>query len=96
MSKWPPSCKSNASESQKLTEEQEKELQKLTNEMSNSAFDVVEDFKENPSENSGSTIQVHEDSPYLYDWLVGDRWKKVLSYLPQELFSKKKNEDDTE
>ena len=48
-----------------LTKEQEKELQKLTDEMMDSATGVFEDYQSNPSEMSGSTIQIHESSPFL-------------------------------
>ncbi len=81
--------------SDKLTKKQEKELQKLADEMVDFASDVVGDYRENPSEISGSTIQINENSPYLYDWLEGDKWKKVLSYMPKELMNKK-DKDDTE
>ena len=79
----------------KLTKKQEEELQKLVSEMSDFASDVVSDYNENPSEISGSEIHIHEESPYLYDWLEGDKWKRVLSHIPKELLSKKE-EDDTE
>jgi signal transduction histidine kinase len=51
----------------KLTEEQLKELQKLTDEIIEEAKEVVKDYSENPSEMSGSTIQVHENSPYVVE-----------------------------
>ena len=81
--------------SDELTKKQEEELQKLVNELSNFASDVVDDYRENPSEISGSTIQINENSPYLYDWLEGDKWKRVLSHIPKELMNKK-DKDDTE
>ena len=83
------------SKKDKLTKKQKEELQKLTDEMSDLANDVVTDYKEVPSEISGSVIEVSENSPYLYDWLKGDRWKRVLSHVPEEL-PNKKDEDDTE
>jgi hypothetical protein len=49
----------------KLTKEQLKELQKLTDDIMYEAKEVVKDYSENPSDMSGSTIQVHENSPYL-------------------------------
>ena len=49
----------------KLTKEQIKQLQELTDEIMDEAKEVVKDYSENPSEMSGSTIQVHENSPYL-------------------------------
>ena len=80
--------------SDELTKKQKEELQKLVSELSDFAFDVVGDYKENPSEISGSTIEINENSPYLYDWLEGDKWKRVLTHIPEELFNKK-DEDDS-
>ena len=77
--------------SDELSKEQKKELQKLTDEMMDSATGVFEDYQSNPSELSGSTIQIHETSPFLNGWLKGDKWKKVLSYIPF-----KSNKNDTE
>ena len=51
----------------KLTKEQIKRLQELTDEIMDEAKEVVKDYSENPSEMSGSTIQVHENSPYLVE-----------------------------
>ena len=48
-----------------LNEEQKKELQKLADEVLREAKLVVDDFNNNPSEESGSIIQVHQDSPLL-------------------------------
>ena len=50
-----------------LNEEQKKELQKLADEVLREAKLVVDDFNNNPSEESGSIIQVHQDSPLLDD-----------------------------
>ena len=74
-----------------LTKEQKEKLQKLTDEIIDSATGVFEDYQSNPSELSGSIIQIHESSPFLQKWLKGDKWKKVLNYIP---FKSKKN--DTE
>ena len=73
-----------------LTKKQKEKLQKLTDEMMNLSTEVVEDYQNNPSELSGSTIQIHETSPFLQKWLKGDKWKKVLSYIPF-----KSNKNDT-
>ena len=78
-----------------LTEEQEKELQLLTDEISDFAINVVDDYKNNPSEISGSIIELNENSPYLYDWIKGDGWKKVMTHIPEELIQKK-DKNDTE
>tara|TARA_Y100001963_G_C6683984_1_gene401278 strand:+ start:332 stop:580 length:249 start_codon:yes stop_codon:yes gene_type:complete len=48
-----------------LNEEQKRELQKLADEVLREARLVVDDFNNNPSEESGSIIQVHQDSPLL-------------------------------
>ena len=42
-----------------------KELERLAKEMSEEAKKVREDYKKNPSEMSGSVVQIHEDSPFL-------------------------------
>ena len=49
----------------KLTKEEQKELDKLLKEITEEARLVVEDYIKNPSEMSGSVIQIHEDSPIL-------------------------------
>ena len=41
------------------------ELERLAKEMSEEAKKVREDYKKNPSEMSGSVVQIHEDSPFL-------------------------------
>jgi len=48
-----------------LTKEQQELLKRLTDEMMNLATEVVDDYETNPSEMSGSTTQVHIDSPIL-------------------------------
>jgi len=53
--------------SNKLTKKQKEELQKLIDEIMNLSTEVVEDYKQNPSENSGSITHVHESSPYLVE-----------------------------
>ena len=63
---------------EKLTKEQYEELQKLTEDLTDSAKAMVEDYKDNPSEYSGSVdvekglvkgdgVTIHEDSPLLED-----------------------------
>ena len=49
----------------KLTKKQEKELQELTDKIIQDAKKVRLDYKENPSEMSGSVHHVHENSPFL-------------------------------
>ena len=48
-----------------LTKEQQLELQKLINELSDVAKDVFDDYTKNPSESSGSITQIHQNSPFL-------------------------------
>ena len=48
-----------------LTDEQKAHLEKLVKEITNEVEKVVKDYKENPSEMSGSITQVHENSPLL-------------------------------
>ena len=50
---------------QGLTKEQQKELDKLTEDMVQEAKKVRLDYEENPSEMSGSVHFVHENSPFL-------------------------------
>ena len=47
-------------------------------EMIDDAKDVVKDYNENPSEESGSYVSVHETSPYLKEQFTGDSWKKIV------------------
>ena len=49
----------------KLTKEEQKELDKLLKDVLKEAKAVVEDYANNPSEVSGSVIQIHQDSPFL-------------------------------
>ena len=69
----------------KLTKKDKEELEKLKNEILDEAKKVVEDYVENPSENSGSSVNIHQNSPYLDTELdndeplySGSRWTKVL------------------
>lgn len=48
-----------------LTEKQKKEIEKLIKLITEQAKLVVEDYVTNPSEESGSLIQIHQDSPLL-------------------------------
>ena len=51
----------------KLTDEQEKELKRLIEEVTNAAKDMVKDYEINPpvSGSEGTVIVVHENSPIL-------------------------------
>ena len=76
--------------SDELTKKQEEELQKLTKQVLDEARLVVESYEKEPSEISGSVVQIHETSPFFKGWLKGNKWKKVLSYIPF-----KSNKNDT-
>ena len=68
----------------KLTKEQIKQLQELTDEIMDEAKEVVKDYSENPSEMSGSTIQVHENSPYL-----AEREERLITFDGKKVKIKK-------
>jgi len=63
---------------------QEKELEQLKKEILDEAKTVVEDYVDNPSEISGSTIGIHQNSPFLdtdendEPAFSGSRWTKVI------------------
>jgi len=68
-----------------LTKEQKEELEKLKNEIIDEAKKVVENYVDNPSEISGSTIGIHQNSPFLdtekdsdEPLFSGSRWTKVI------------------
>jgi hypothetical protein len=48
-----------------MNKKQKKELKKLISEITEEAKNVVDDYKKNPSEMSGSVIEIHENSPYI-------------------------------
>ncbi len=58
-----------------LTKSQQKELKKLISEIMDEAKNVVDDYKKNPSEMSGSVTQVHENSPY-----IATREERLISF----------------
>ena len=53
--------------SELLTDEGKKELEKIVKDINNIAIDIVEDYANIPSEESGSVIFVHQESPLLDD-----------------------------
>ena len=67
-----------------LTKEEREELEKLKNEILDEAKKVVEDYVDNPSEISGSTINIHQNSPLLDSdendepMFSGSRWTKII------------------
>ena len=48
-----------------LTKEELEELKKIMDEINEEAKKVVKDYENEPSENSGSVIHVHHNSPIL-------------------------------
>ena len=79
--------------SNKLTKKQKEELQKLADEIMNLSAEVVEDYKLTPSEISGSTVQINENSPFLDKEFKGEGWKKVIRGSVEEAISMIKNKD---
>ena len=56
------------SKQDKLTPEQEKELVKIVTEIEAEAIQMKMDYEKNPSNlDSGSIIEIHQDSPLLED-----------------------------
>lgn len=48
-----------------LSKKQKEELQKIIDDVTEQAKLVVEDYVKNPSDMSGSLIQIHHKSPFL-------------------------------
>ena len=59
--------KDSSDSAELLTVEGKKELEKIIKDINNIAINVVEDYANIPSEESGSVIFVHQDSPLLDD-----------------------------
>ena len=61
-----------------------KELEELKKEILEEAKKVVENYVDNPSDISGSTISIHQNSPFLDSdengepMFSGSRWTKVI------------------
>ena len=70
------------SKKDELTKKQKEELQRLTDEIMGLAVEVVDDYESNLSEISGSTVEIHEDSPFLDERFEGYKWKRVLRDIP--------------
>jgi hypothetical protein len=75
-----------------LTKKQKEELQRLTDEISELAIEVIDDYESNLSEISGSVVEIHEDSPFLDEGFEGNKWKRVLRDIP----IKSTEDNDTE
>ena len=71
------------------TEEVKKELDPIIAEITKLAKSIAEDFKKNPTDISGSTIHIHEDSPYMNEKLPDKGWNRLIKG-PIE-FQKKSN-----
>ena len=67
-----------------LTDKQKEELQKLADEVLKEAKLVKEDYENNPSDMSGSMVNIHENSPFLdaddnaEPVFSGSRWTRVI------------------
>ena len=77
----------------KLTKKQKEELQRLADEIMNLSTEVVKDYELIPSEISGSTVQINENSPFLDGEFKRDGWKKVIRGSVEEAISMIKNKD---
>ena len=61
-----------------------KQLEKLKKEILDEAKKVVENYVDNPSDISGSVVNIHENSPFLDSddegepLFSGSRWTKVI------------------
>ena len=67
-----------------LTKEEKEELEQLKKEIMDEAKKVVDNYVDNPSDISGSVVNIHENSPFLDEDLDGEpafsgsRWKRVI------------------
>jgi len=80
-----------------LSKEEREELDKVIQEITKEAKKVVEDYTKNPSDISGSVVQVHNDSPFLDENVRGDGWKKigdVIEDVMKDLKDKQGEDDD--
>ena len=61
-----------------------KQLEQLKKEILDEAKKVVENYVDNPSDISGSTVNIHENSPFLDEdekgepAFSGSRWKHII------------------
>ena len=80
---------------EKLTKEEQKELNKLQEEILDEAKKVVQDYVDVPSELSGSAIHIDYDSTFLDEGIEGDGWKKITKpeYLKDLIESRKKKKE---
>ena len=64
--------------------EAKKELDQIMSEMTELAESVAKDFKENPTDISGSTIQIHEDSPFVDEKYPDKGWNRVIKNIQKK------------
>tara|TARA_R100000231_G_scaffold20289_1_gene19958 strand:+ start:190 stop:438 length:249 start_codon:yes stop_codon:yes gene_type:complete len=63
---------------------EEKELERLKKEILEEAKKVVENYVDNPSDISGSVVNIHQNSPFLDEdengepMFSGSRWTKII------------------
>ena len=71
---------------QLLNKKQENQLQKMVNDMLDTAAEVAKEYKNLDFSEleviSGSVTQIHEDSPFLDGIFKGESWKKVIKNIP--------------
>jgi len=65
-------------------EDVKKELDSIIAELTELAKSVAEDFKENPTDISGSIVQIHEDSPYMDESLPDKGWNRVVKNIQKK------------
>ena len=71
-------------EDNNLTKKQKEELEKLQKEIIDEAKKVVEDYVDNPTDISGSVVNIHQNSPFLDSDEDGEpihsgsRWTKLI------------------
>jgi hypothetical protein len=68
----------------KKIEEVKKELDPIMAEITELAKSIAEDFKENPTDISGSTIHIHEDSPYVDEHIPDKGWDRVIKNIQKK------------
>ena len=82
-----------------LTSKQKKELSDAWKDIMEDAKKVVEDYTKDPSQISGSTVRIHEDSLFLDGDITFNQWKHVtkgtfLDDVYESIKSKKKVKKD--
>ena len=67
-----------------LTKEEKEELEQLKKEIMDEAKKVVDNYVDNPSDISGSVVNIHQNSPFLdtdendEPAFSGSRWKHII------------------